>query len=358
MRPIYGITIPALTLSMAVSGIATALEPPKNLRWVDSPIRDTVVPSSPGSLVASPASSSSIRLSWSASSDNVGVTAYLIFRGGNQVGTVPGTTFAYQDTGLSASTTYTYTVKARDAAGNVSANSNVATASTEPEGNTGHPFPFAFSDPQFFANTSASDPIDLSCNVPRSDLTITEHREPAAIINNCENGVATIRRVRLGGDGGTNGTVREGYRCGGSGTMNIEDTWLEAKGSGADHADVVQCYDPNNSPAATMNVKHTTIRAYTTSATAGIFVADSYALHLYLTDVLFWGGPYGLRVHDDGRPGSVHLNNVCFYGESETNNSFGFGAFLLDSTIAEWNNVNWCTIHNGQLVVHGPIPQP
>jgi len=40
--------------------------------------------------------------------------------------------------------------------------------------------------------------------------------------------------------------------------MNISNSWLEAQGQGDDHADIIQCYDPNNSPTAEMNVSHTT----------------------------------------------------------------------------------------------------
>ena len=51
----------------------------------------------------------------------------------------------------------------------------------------------------------------------------------------------------------------------------------------------IQCYDPNNSPTAVMNITNTTIRAYTTAATAGLFVADSYALDLHVTNVTLLG---------------------------------------------------------------------
>ena len=227
-------------------------------------------------------------------------------------------------------------------------------------GNGTHPFPFSFDDPQFFANVSPSAPFSLDCTT-QADRSVTEPQEPAAIVNNCGAGTSTLTRVRLGGDGGTNGNVREGYRCGGSGTMNIAESWLEAKGEGADHADVIQCYDPNNSPTAVMNLNRTTIRAYSTSATAGAFIADDYSLELHVDSVMFWGGPYGLRFHTDGHPGFLYMNDVCFYGEGDQNHSFSSGPFLMNPfppTIVEWNNVNWCTIENGQLVIHGAIPQP
>ena len=90
---------------------------------------DTTPPTVPTSLTATAISSSQINLSWTASTDNVGVTGYNVFRGGVKIGTVPGTSF--QDSGLSASTSYTYNVSAFDAAGNTSAQSAGASATTQ-----------------------------------------------------------------------------------------------------------------------------------------------------------------------------------------------------------------------------------
>lgn len=89
---------------------------------------DSIPPSVPTGLSASVVSSSQIDLSWSASTDDVGVTGYKIYRDSTLVGTSTGTT--YSDTGLSPSTAYTYQVSARDAAGNESAKSTFASATT------------------------------------------------------------------------------------------------------------------------------------------------------------------------------------------------------------------------------------
>jgi hypothetical protein len=93
------------------------------------PPSDTNSPSIPTNLTATAVSSSQINLSWTASTDNVGVTGYRIYRGGTQITT--STTNSYQNTGLSSSTTYTYTVAAYDAANNVSNQSNSASATTQ-----------------------------------------------------------------------------------------------------------------------------------------------------------------------------------------------------------------------------------
>ena len=89
---------------------------------------DTTLPSAPGDLLATAISPSRINLSWSVASDNVGVTGYNIYRNNVLVATSSVNSFA--NIGLSASTSYTFYVKAYDAAGNISAQSNVVSATT------------------------------------------------------------------------------------------------------------------------------------------------------------------------------------------------------------------------------------
>ncbi len=90
---------------------------------------DTQAPTQPSNVTAVAASLSELDLSWTAATDNVGVAGYQIFRDGTQVATdTSGTTYA--DTGLAASSTHAYIVKAYDAAGNTSAASNTATSTT------------------------------------------------------------------------------------------------------------------------------------------------------------------------------------------------------------------------------------
>src|SRR5439155_53437 len=84
-------------------------------------LADTTPPTTPAGLTAAAAGSTGANLSWSASTDNVGVTGYIVRRNGTQVAT-PATT-SFGDTGLSAATTYSYAVAARDAAGNISPDS-------------------------------------------------------------------------------------------------------------------------------------------------------------------------------------------------------------------------------------------
>ncbi len=93
------------------------------------PPGDTTAPSVPTGLSASAVSSSQINLSWSASTDNVGVTGYDVYRGGTLLASVTGT--SWENTGLTANTAYSYQVRAKDAAGNVSALSAQVSATTQ-----------------------------------------------------------------------------------------------------------------------------------------------------------------------------------------------------------------------------------
>ncbi|MFF9113798.1 carbohydrate binding domain-containing protein [Streptomyces sp. NPDC014805] len=90
---------------------------------------DTQAPTAPTGLTSTGKTSSSVSLKWNASSDNVGVTGYDVYSGASKVASASGTSATVS--GLSASTSYTFTVKARDAAGNVSGASNAVTVTTD-----------------------------------------------------------------------------------------------------------------------------------------------------------------------------------------------------------------------------------
>src|SRR5439155_11297606 len=96
---------------------------------------ETTPPSAPTGLTATAGSATAITLSWTASTDDVGVTGYQVerctgaeCRAFTPVAAPPGT--SYSDTGLAPSTSYSYQVRAVDAAGNVSAASPLASATT------------------------------------------------------------------------------------------------------------------------------------------------------------------------------------------------------------------------------------
>ena len=90
---------------------------------------DTQAPTAPTKLAASAITATGATLKWTAATDNVGVTGYDLYRGTTLLtGNLVGTTVTL--TGLSCSTTYTLTLKARDAAGNTSAASTALSLKT------------------------------------------------------------------------------------------------------------------------------------------------------------------------------------------------------------------------------------
>lgn len=96
---------------------------------VTTPTADTTPPSVPANFTASVTSSTQINLSWSASADNIAVKGYRIYRGGIQIANVTTGT-SYSNTGLTASTAYSYTISAYDAVDNASGQSSSVSATT------------------------------------------------------------------------------------------------------------------------------------------------------------------------------------------------------------------------------------
>jgi hypothetical protein len=91
-------------------------------------VSDNQSPAAPTNLRSTATTTSSVSLAWDASTDNVGVAGYDIYSSGNYMGSSTGT--SYTVTGLTVGTTYTFTVKAKDAANNYSAASNSLVTST------------------------------------------------------------------------------------------------------------------------------------------------------------------------------------------------------------------------------------
>ncbi|MFD4371032.1 carbohydrate binding domain-containing protein [Streptomyces sp. NPDC058486] len=90
--------------------------------------QDTEAPTAPGTPQVTGSSATSVTLSWPAATDTVGVTGYDVYRDGALATSVTGTTATVS--GLSASTAYRFTVRAKDRAGNVSPESAAVTATT------------------------------------------------------------------------------------------------------------------------------------------------------------------------------------------------------------------------------------
>lgn len=115
-------------------GLFTIKCPDRTVRVIgsvaDQGAGDTEAPTVPTGLTATAINKNQIDLLWQASTDNVAVSGYQVFRDGNPIDTVNSPTVSYSDTAVSPSTLYSYTVAAYDAAGNTSAESGADTATT------------------------------------------------------------------------------------------------------------------------------------------------------------------------------------------------------------------------------------
>jgi chitodextrinase len=117
----YSYSVAALDAAGNASGLSLAITATTKA--------DTTPPSVPTGLVGNSPSSTEADLVWNPSTDDVGVTGYQVFRNGKRIATL-GVTTSFADTTASSGTTYNYTVKAFDAAGNISAASAAVTVST------------------------------------------------------------------------------------------------------------------------------------------------------------------------------------------------------------------------------------
>ncbi len=98
----------------------------------EGPVTDTQAPTQPTNLRSSSKTATSISLSWTASTDNVAVTGYELYSGSRLIGT--SSTTSYTVTGLIANTSYSFTVRAKDAAGNTSIPSTELSVTTNSSG--------------------------------------------------------------------------------------------------------------------------------------------------------------------------------------------------------------------------------
>jgi hypothetical protein len=92
------------------------------------PIGDTTPPSTPINFVGTTPNSSTVNLTWNPSTDNIGISNYLIYRDDSQIGTTELVNFS--DTYVAEGTTYNYKIKAVDASGNLSPVSQTVTVNT------------------------------------------------------------------------------------------------------------------------------------------------------------------------------------------------------------------------------------
>jgi hypothetical protein len=203
--------------------------------------------------------------------------------------------------------------------------------------------PLTWNDPMFSGVTDSGS-VTLQNGGTLSYKSITATGDTASVVGT---GAFTLDHVRI--------SSREAVRIGGDGDVVISNSYLDAEGQGADHADTIQAYAPGSTGNVT--ITNTTIVAHNHDATAGMFIADGYDGSLTFDNVVFQGGPYGLRIAADGGDITVSLKDVYFVGP------FAYDELLFqevnsDIHITQWENVRYATIVNGELVPGALISPP
>src|SRR6267143_2042855 len=167
MKVLLLLAVTGITVLLAGCGGVGGAETSTSNAAGTTPSVDTTAPSTPTGLTGAAAGSTAANLSWSASTDNVGVTGYIVRRNGVQVATPATSSFA--DTGLSAATTYSYTVAARDAAGNISPYSTSVSVTTASVADTTPP-----STPTGLTGAAAgSTGVNLSWSASTASVGVT-----------------------------------------------------------------------------------------------------------------------------------------------------------------------------------------
>jgi chitodextrinase len=191
---------PATTYRYRVRALDAAgnLSPYSSIATATTPaVPDNTPPSPPSGLMAAAVGGGQVNLGWTASTDDVGVTGYRVERCQGQsctnfaeVGTATGTT--HSDTGLSASTTYRYRVRAVDAAGNLSGYSGIAETTT----GTAPPAPTGLVGAWAFGEGSGTTTADASGNGSAGTITgaswTTQGRNGNALSFNGTNSVVRV----------------------------------------------------------------------------------------------------------------------------------------------------------------------
>ena len=271
------------------------------------PPGDTTAPSTPAGVSVSGVSQSAVTLSWSASTDDVGVAGYRLSRDGSQVGTTGTTSFAYS--GLTCGTTYTLGVAAVDAAGNSSgtATANVATTACPP--------------PPPPDTTPPSTPTGLATSaVGQTSATLSWTGSTDDV------GVTGYRLFRDGSQVGTSATTSYGYTgltCGTTYTLGVAAVDAAGNVSGTATANVATTACPPPPPPDT--TPPSTPTGLATSAIGQTVATLSWTAS---TDDV---GVAGYRLFQDGSPVGTSTTTSFAYSSLSCEQSYTLGVAAVDS---------------------------
>jgi hypothetical protein len=245
---------------------------PTNDRWnfvaveVLPAVNDSLAPSPPSGLTAGTVASNKVPLSWTASTDDQGVAGYRVFRDGTQVGEVAAT--AFTDMTVAASTTYTYTVKAFDGAGNVSEASNPVTVTT--------PAP------------SDTTPPTVAMTAPAAGATVTGATKVAATASDTS-GITGVQFLLDGSPLGAEDT-----------SAPFEVTWTSTSAANGQHALSARARDGAGNTATATPVTVTVANGSGPSQVGQwgpLITLPAVAIHSALLPsgkILFWQGDFAV----------------------------------------------------------------
>src|SRR5258708_21933224 len=179
-----------------------------------APPPDTLPPSAPANLTVTPASSTQLNLSWTTSTDNVGVTGYMVERCqgaacSNFAQIAALTTTTFNDTGLTSSTSYSYRVRATDAASNLSSYSAISTTKTSAPPDTTPPT----APTNLTASAASATQINLSWTASTDNVGVTGYMVERCTGVGCSNfaPIATPTTTTFD-DSGLNASTSYSYR--------------------------------------------------------------------------------------------------------------------------------------------------
>lgn len=352
---ITGLVTPAPTASPSPSSSPSpspSVSPSASPSASPTPTGDRTPPSTPTGLTAAPRSPNSLMVTWNASTDNIGVTGYRFYRGTTLLGTTA--TPDWLDTRLQPDTAYSYSVRAVDAAGNLSPFSAVLSARTpaNPPPTTGNncqanPEGCGFPGPNNTGASAATTTLNGNQTFNVAGATISNTRingcvevrannitfrnvfvnAPAScfwVVNNFATGLQIIDSTITGNGGNGNCVGSSGLSllrveltgCENglnvSGTTTVTDSWIHdlTTANGA-HTDGAQF----NEGARSILFQHNTIIMPTPGSTAAIIMWDeggSQNANVSIVSNLLAGGTYTLYCGREGAVVNVQIANNRF----------------------------------------------
>lgn len=212
---------------------------------------------------------------------------------------------------------------------------------------TENTIPMDFNDPMFSAMTEYPAYIQLAIGTDLSRMSIVNQVGESSITLLGDNEVSYCRV-----------DSREAVRLISTGLINkcyLESTGLDSE---ADHADTIQVFSVGQ-VGGDLTIQNTHSVAHTAAANANFFCSDTWSGSLTFQDVIFQGGPYGMRIDSD--PGchiDISLQNVYFVGP------FSIATHLVQDVgtgthkVLNWTDVYEATIVNGAIVQGAAIAAP